>query len=285
MTETLTRSGETRGRTAPVLAPPQTIRARRQPRWLDLALRAAVPLGALGLWWLASNVGWIKPQILPAPQSVASAFLGLFGDGQLAANLSVSLARAAAGLAIGLAVALPLGVASGLYKLGDQLIDPTLQMIRTVPFLAVSPLLVVWLGIGEQQKIALVALACAIPFYLNTYGGVRQADSAIVEAARVFGASRAERTRRGILPSALPQMLIGLRQSIGVSMLALILAEQTNAPKGLGALTLAAQQFFQTDILLVCVAVYAIWGLVGDAIVRALEVVLIPWNPPRSSVR
>ncbi|MFC0220152.1 ABC transporter permease [Pseudochelatococcus lubricantis] len=263
------------------LVSPKAARAARPSAAADIAMRALVPAAAVAFWWLASRQGWIRPQLLPPPGDVLTAFLTLMQNGMLWDNLSVSLARAGVGFLIGIAIALPLGILAGLYRLGDQLIDPTLQMIRTIPFLAVAPLFVVWLGIGEPHKIALVALACAVPFYLNTQGGVRQADPAILEAAQVFGASRAEVVWRIILPNALPQMLIGLRQSIGLALLALVLAEQTNAPKGIGALALAAQQYFETDILLVCIIVYAVWGLVGDGIVRFLEAVAMPWRRKR----
>lgn len=283
----VTRDAPPRAATAhaPHLVAPQPFRHASQSRAVGLAIRASVPAAIIFLWWLASGQGWIRPQMLPPPGEVGETFVRLAANGMLWDNMSVSLGRAALGFVIGVALALPLGILAGLYRLGDQLIDPTLQMIRTIPFLAVAPLFVVWLGIGEQQKIALVALACLVPFYLNTHGGVRQADPAVLEAAKVFGASRLETIWRIILPNALPQILIGLRQSIGLSLLALILAEQTNAPLGIGALALAAQQFFETDVLLVCIAVYAIWGLIGDAFVRALERLLMPWQRRRSNAQ
>jgi sulfonate transport system permease protein len=140
---------------------------------------------------------------------------------------------------------------------------------------------VLWFGIDERQKLLMIALASGFPFYLNTHGGVRGVDHKILEAAQVFGVSRWRAIRLIILPAALPQMLVGLRQSFGISLIALIVAEQTNAPHGIGLLMMSAQQFFQVEILLVCVVLYGFWGLLADLVVRGLERVLMPWRNPR----
>ena len=175
----------------------------------------------------------------------------------------------------------PWKLISGLSRLGDQLLDPVLQMLRTVPFLAVAPLLVLWFGIGEDQKVLVIALATCFPFYLNTHGGVRGVDPKVVEAGEVFGLSRWRLIRLIIVPGALPSLLVGLRQSLGVSLIALIVAEQSTAPRGIGFLRMSAQQFFQAEVLLVCILVYAVWGLLGDLLVRWLERSLMPWRYAR----
>jgi sulfonate transport system permease protein len=167
---------------------------------------------------------------------------------------------------------------AGLSTYGEELLDSSLQMLRTVPFLAVVPLFIIWLGIGETPKVALIAVASAFPLYLNTYNGVRNVDRRVVEAARCFGLRRARLSREVILPLALPQILTGLRFSLGVSVLALIAAEQINASAGVGFLLNQAQSFQQIDILLVCVILYCSFGLLADLIVRLLEHLTMPWR-------
>jgi len=252
--------------------------AQRESALRELATRAITPLVLLAAWSVGSATGWISPQTLAAPRAVWQAFVQLLGSGVLWDNLSISLQRALLGLVLGASTGLVLGLVTGLSRTGDRLLDPTLQMLRTIPFLAVAPLLVLWFGIDEQQKLLMIALAAGFPFYLNTHGGVRSTDRKLLEAARVFGASRRETIAAIILPAALPQLLVGLRQSLGISLIALIVAEQTNSPRGIGFLMMSAQQFFQVEILLVCVALYGLWGLLADVLVRTLERVLMPWK-------
>ena len=249
----------------------------------DRALRAFSPLAVLVVWSLGSGLGFIPEAILSPPHKVFSALLELARSGVLASNLAASLERVAYGVSIGVSAGLALGVLTGLSRSADRLIDPLLQMLRTVPFLAVAPLLVLWFGIGEQQKVLLIALASCFPFYLNTHAGVQSADVKLLEAASVFGLGRLGKVRQIILPAAIPHLLVGLRLSLGVSLIALIVAEQTNAPRGLGFLMLSATQFFQAEVLLGCVLLYGLWGLLSDLLVRALERLLMPWRQPGPS--
>lgn len=263
------------------LVQPAVVGAGRPRRSVDLALRVSVPVIVLGLWAWASSTGRIPATVFPSPWTVAEAFERSIADGTLWENLSVSLRRVAIGFTIGAAFGLVLGLVAGLFRLGDQLLDPSIQMLRTIPFLALAPLLVLWFGINELPKIIIIALAVSFPLYLNTYGGVRDVDPKLVEAGRVFGLGRFELIRRIVVPSALPSILVGLRMSLTLALIALIVAELTNAPKGLGFLMTSAQQFFQTDILVMVIVIYALWGLGVDLLVRLLERVLLPWKRAR----
>ncbi|MET4226697.1 ABC transporter permease [Oerskovia enterophila] len=251
-------------------------RKRRSPR--DVLLRASVPAAILALWFLGSAQGWIDEKQFPAPWQVADAFVELVSTGVLWENLSVSLGRVAVGFAIGGLLGLTLGVVAGLFRLGDQLLDPTLQMLRTIPFLAIAPLLILWFGIDERPKIIIIAAAALFPLYLNTHSGVRNVDRKILEAGKVFGLRGLGLVRHVILPEAIPSVLVGLRVSLSVSLLALIVAEMSNAPRGIGFLMVSAQQYFQMDVLVVCVLIYAVWGLSVDLVVRLLERVLLPYK-------
>jgi len=152
-------------------------------------------------------------------------------------------------------------------------------MLRTIPIVALIPLLIIWLGIGEPPKIALIALATAFPLYINLHAGIRGVDQSLVEAGRTLGLGQMGLIVHVILPGALPSALVGLRYSLAVSWLALVFGEQINANAGVGYLMNTAREFFQTDIIVVCLVVYAALGLLVDAIIRFLEKVLLSWRP------
>jgi sulfonate transport system permease protein len=241
--------------------------------------RWASPIALLLLWELGSQTGVIPARILAPPHVVAQTLWSMTISGELPGNIIVSLGRAAAGLVIGVVVGSFMAIVSGMSKPGELAVDPPMQMLRTLPALALSPLLIVWLGIGEAAKIALIAYATAFPVYLNLYNGVRGVDVRLVEAARSFGLSSIEVVQHVVLPSALPAFLVGLRYSLSVSVLMLVAAEQINAQAGLGYLTNNARDFMRTDILVVCLLVYAMLGLTADFIVRTLESRALVWRP------
>ncbi|WP_220432236.1 ABC transporter permease subunit [Falsirhodobacter xinxiangensis] len=241
--------------------------------------RAIGPVLLLALWQLASMTGVLPAEVLAAPSTVVGSAAGLIGTGELQAAIAVSLQRVLAGLAIGGGIGVLLAVTAGLTRLGEDLVDAPMQMLRTVPNVALIPLLIIWLGIGEAPKIALIALATAFPLYINVYAGIRGVDQTLVEAARTLGMGRAALVRHVILPGALPNALVGFRYALGVAWLALVFGEQINATAGIGYLMATAREFFQTDVIVVCLVVYALLGLAVDFIVRLLERSLLAWRP------
>lgn len=267
------------------LAPPTLVHRPPRRTSVGLTLRVLGPLAAVTLWWYASRAGWLDPQVLASPGQVADAFAELASSGVLWENLAASLRLAFTGLAIGGSIGITLAVFTGFVRLGDELLDPTLQMLRTVPFIALSPLFIVWFGIDEKPKLVLIAVATAFPLYLNVRGGVRDVDRKTVEAARSYGLGGLPLLREIVVPAALPSLLVGLRISLGVSLLALIFAEQINSTAGIGYLLISAQQYFQTDVMVVCLVVYALWGLIADLSVRLLEWALMPWNHAHKGIR
>jgi len=153
-----------------------------------------------------------------------------------------------------------------------------MQILRTLPLFGLIPVFIVWFGIGELPKVILIALGTAIPLYLNTFAGIRGVDARLAEAGRALGLRRTEMIRHVILPGALPQTLTGLRQSLGVAWLALVVAEQVNANAGLGFIISQATQFLRNDVILVALAVYAALGLITDGLVRLLERKALAWR-------
>ncbi|MEJ5976243.1 ABC transporter permease [Novosphingobium sp. PS1R-30] len=237
------------------------------------------PIVFLLLWELGSRTGLIPERTLAAPSAVISTLLGMVVSGELPSNVLVSTLRALVGLTIGVTVGVVLALVAGLSRSGEATVDPLMQIKRTIPTLALTPLFIVWFGIGETPKIALIAFASVFPIYLNLYSGIRGVDLRLIEGARSFGLSRSELILHVILPGALPSLLVGLRYSLSVSILVLVVAEQINASAGLGYLINNARDFMRTDIIVVCLMVYAILGLGADWIVRAIERRALVWRP------
>jgi sulfonate transport system permease protein len=257
---------------------------RKSPglRWPRIRVpggRWVSPILFLILWELGSRTGLIPPRILAAPSTVSETFWQLTATGELPSNLLVSLVRAAVGLAFGLVTGVVLALVAALSRAGEAAIDPLMQIKRTIPILALTPLFIVWFGIGETPKITLIAVATVFPIYLNLFSGIRGVDARLIEAGRSFGLSQAELIRHVILPGALPSFLVGLRYALGVSLLVLVVAEQINASAGLGHLINNARDFMRTDIIVVCLVVYAGLGLAADLVVRILEARALAWRP------
>ena len=241
-------------------------------RWLS-------PLALLVVWEAASRLGIIPERTLAAPSSVLRSLVQMILSGELADNLLVSFWRVALGMTIGVSIGVVLALAAGLSRRGEYAIDPIIQIKRTIPALALTPLFIVWFGIGETPKVALIAFASIFPIYLNLYGGIRGVDVRLVESARSFGLTRLEQIWHVILPGALPSLLVGLRYSLSIAILMLVVAEQVNASAGLGYLVNNARDFMRTDIIVVCLLVYAALGLGADTLVRAIETRALAWRP------
>ena len=241
--------------------------------------RYLVPVLIVVFWQAASTLGLIPARTLASPAMIVGTFADLIASGELPRHLLVSLGRVALGLVIGIAAGVTFALISGLSRKGEDLLDATLQMLRTLPFLALVPLFILWFGIGETPKIALVALGTMFPIYLTLFSGIRGVDAKLVEAGQTLGLSRRELVQHIVLPGALPSALVGLRYALGVAWLSLVVAEQINAESGIGYLVMTARDFLRTDIILVGLIVYAILGLSADQIVRTLERTVLAWRP------
>ncbi|MFF7594868.1 ABC transporter permease [Streptomyces mirabilis] len=262
----------------PELVPivPLSTRRTRVPRWLR---RTSGPLLLLALWQLLSSAGVLTPDILASPGTIARVGGNLVADGSLPNAMGVSLQRVAVGLLLGTLVGTGLALVSGLFRVGEDLVDASVQMLRTVPFVGLIPLFIIWFGIGEAPKIAIITLGVSFPLYLNVYAGIRGVDSQLIEAGESLGLSRWGLVRHVVLPGALPGAMTGLRYSLGIAWLALVFAEQINADAGIGFLMVQARDFLRTDVIVVCLIVYAFLGLLADFIVRSLERLLLQWRP------
>lgn len=241
-------------------------------------LRFLLPLVAFIGWQAGSATGLISSQTLPSPTEVIGTFVELYETGDLQAAMPASLIRAGIGLLLGLLLGVGFGLINGLSRFGEELFDSTFQIVRLVPFIALVPLFIIWFGIGEEPKIILITLACVFPAYLNTYAGVRNVDNRLVEAARTFGLSPLQITFQVLLPASLPSVLVGVRYAMGVSLLALIVAEQTNSRAGIGYLIFVASGAMRIDMIVACVLIYAALGIAIDLVMRLIEKSTLPWR-------
>jgi sulfonate transport system permease protein len=252
-----------------------------QRRWVSAgrgALRAFAPVALLAVWQGVSSLGLVEPTVLPSPLTVVQAFDELIRTGELQAAIPASLHRAFTGLALGASTGLALGLFAGLWRIGEELFDAPLQMLRTIPFIAMIPLFIIWFGIGEAAKVALIYGATIFPVYLNTFAGVRGVEPKLIEAAKVFGLDPRQISLRVILPTALPSILVGIRFSAGISLLALVAAEQINARSGIGYILNNANQNQRTDVIIAGIIVYALLGILIDLVMRWIERLALPWR-------
>ena len=244
-----------------------------------LALSWTVPVVIVIIWETLAQLGAISPHILPAPSKVLGTALKLTLHGTLLNDLKVSLTRAVAGFLIGGSLGFTLGTLVGFSKVANALLDRSLQMLRSIPFLALLPLVIVWLGVAEAQKIFLVSLSVLFPMYINTTLGIRQVDPKLIELGKVNGLTLWQMIVRIILPAALPSILTGVRYSLATAWLALVVAETIGATAGLGFMAMDAREFLRTDVIILTLIIYALIGAGADSIARFLERTLLSWHP------
>lgn len=254
-------------------------RSASRPRWSPpRLLRWLSPVLLLVVWQLISSTGLVSAQKLPPLSTVWRAAVEVARNGQLGDGLVVSLRRMLIGFVIGAAIGALLGMCTGLLRTADTLIDPLMQMVRNVPLFGVIPLLILWFGIGEAPKLVLIALAAAVPIYVNVHAGIRETDPTLVDATTVLGYSRWQRLRHVVLPAAVPHTLVGVRLGVASAWLALVVAETIAADSGIGFMINNARDFLRTDIVIVGLLLYALVGLVMDALVRVLQQRLLRWR-------
>lgn len=238
-----------------------------------------VPAALILVWEIAARTGWLSSRVLPEPWAVLKAFWGLAVTGELWAHVKVSLWRAIGSFAIGGGLGLLLGLLTGTFRIAETLLDTTLQMIRNIPALALIPLVILWFGIDEAAKLFLVSIGVFFPVYLNTFHGIRSVDKGLIEMAKSYGLSGWPLYRDVILPGALPSILVGVRFSLGLVWVLLIVAETISAVSGIGYMTMNAREFLQTDVVLVGILLYALLGKLADALSRGLERFWLRWHP------
>ncbi|CCW05204.1 ABC transporter permease [Bacillus sp. GeD10] len=237
-----------------------------------------IPVIILIIWQLAGVFGLVSKTVLPTPLDIFLAFQELIKTGELFGHLSISVFRAAAGFFIGGGLGIILGTIVGFSTRSEQYLDPSVQMLRTVPHLAVAPLFVLWFGFGETSKVLLIADGAFFTLYVNAFLGIRGVDSKLFDVARVLEFSKRKLITKLILPSALPNLLLGARLSLGVAWVSLVVAELMGSTEGIGYMIMDARQFSNTDIVFVGIIIFAFVGKFSDSLVRLLEVKFLRWR-------
>lgn len=235
----------------------------------------------LALWWGVTASGLIAPLFLPGPGDVALRLVDLAQHGFVGATLlqhaGASLARVGLAMVFAVVTAIPVGMAMGLWTRVNAALDPLIEFYRPVPPLAYLPLIVIWFGIGEVTKVILITLAIFAPLAIATASGVRRVDPDRVRAARSLGASRDQVVWLVIFPSALPDILTGLRIALGVGWSTLVAAELVASTRGLGFMVQSASQMLVTDVVVAGIVVIAGIALVMELGLRWVERRFVGW--------
>lgn len=262
---------------------PVTVSRRRFRLPRNVRLSIATLLVLLLVWWAVTALHLISPLFLPAPQLVLHQLYVIgspqgFMDATLWQHLAASLTRIVIALLAAVIIGVPVGIAMGLNDTVRGILDPLIELYRPVPPLAYLPLMVIWFGIGETSKILLIYLAIFAPVALSALAGVRSVSQVRVRAAQALGASKIQVLRYVILPSALPEILTGIRIGLGVGWSTLVAAELIAATRGLGFMVQSAGEFLATDVVIAGISVIALIAFSLELGLRALQRRLTPWH-------
>lgn len=237
-----------------------------------------VPGFFIASWVIASYFHLSNAYLLPSPESVVHTALVLSYKGILVRHILTSLCRVLVGFSLSFLVAFPAAMLLGMNRRLMPYIDPMLHFIRHIPPIACIPLLILWLGIGEVSKIAVIILAAFFPIFLNALAGIVQCDAQLIEVGQVFGLTGREKLLNIILPAALPAILLGMRLGLGYSWRALIGAELIAASAGIGYMIIEAEQLSRSDIVIVGILAIGCFGYIMDAIFLKLSALILPWQ-------
>ncbi|WP_349514935.1 ABC transporter permease subunit [Leuconostoc suionicum] len=237
-----------------------------------------LPVLILVTWQVTTSINLIDDSLLPTPVAVINKCIELFQSGELQRNMSISLYRATSGLLIGGTLGLVFGGINGISLLAQRFFNSSIQMIRNIPHLALIPLVIIWLGIGENAKISLVAVGVFFPIYINTFHGIRSIDKSLIEMGSSYGLSRKKMLSKIIIPGALPSILMGFRYALGVMWTTLIVSETISSSSGIGYMETNAQQFLDMPTIFLSILIYAFLGKVSDWIALSFESILLNWQ-------
>ncbi len=263
---------------------PRLVKMRRFGASEGSTLPISLTSGAviLAAWWIVAELRLVPHLFLPTPAEVGTAAVSIFQDGYANATLfehvGASLLRIFTAAAVAIALGIPIGLLMGLNKWAKGVFDTPIEFYWPLPPLAYLPLMIIWLGIGETSKIVLLALAMFAPIVLSAQAGVRSVSQERVNAALSLGATRFQLLRDIVFPSALPEILTGIRISLGVGWGTLVAAELIAATRGIGYLIMSASHFLATDVVFVGIGIIAACAFAFSFAMRLLEAWLVPWK-------
>ena len=258
-------------------AEPRERAPQASPRARAVMLAWLLPVVVLSLAELAGRLGWVTSNLLPTPSDVARALFDL-GWQTVLGHVAASTARVAAGYAIGAALALAVGSLVGLSSTARAVLDPSFQALRAIPSLAWVPLLLLWLGIGEAPKLAMIAIGAFFPIYMGVVSGIRGVDRKLVEVARLMRLRPLALVRRVLLPAALPSVMTGLRNGLSLAWMFMVAGELIAASSGLGYLLTDGRETSRADLVLAAIVLLAVLGKLSDTAMARLERQLLSWR-------
>lgn len=250
----------------------------RAGRWARPALGLVLPVGAALAWELAVRAGLSDGRLVPPPSRIYEEFAELARAGELQRHVLATVARVAVGFGIGTVAGTLLGALSGYSALMRRLVDPTLQGLRAVPSIAWIPLFILWLGIFETSKVALIAVGVFFPVYLGVMGAILAVDRKIVEVGRIFRLSGPALVRRILMPAVLPAYVLALRSGLGLGWMFVIAAEFMGASEGLGYLLIDGQQLGKPAEIVAAILAFAVLGKLSDAMLAAAAAPFLRWQ-------
>ena len=244
------------------------------PHWVSAVSIVCV----LILWELICRAGVVSALFLPAPSQILAALTTMLADGEIGVSLAASMYRILAGFIVGSLIGLAVGLVTGTSALADKIGSPIVNALYPIPKIALLPLFILWLGIGELSKVTIIALGVFFPVAMNTYSGVKNVDTLLIKVAVSFNAGWRKTMQSVVLPNALPMIFAGLRLAAGTSLLLLVAAEMIAAQVGIGALILHYGDLMITDRLMAGVIVLSLLGLLFNLLLQWLEKKAVPWK-------
>ena len=243
-----------------------------------LLLGSILPVTLVVLWEAASKMGLIEAHLLPAPSVIIASLYQMVLEGTLWGHLGSTLTRVFAGFFIGTLAAIIVGSLVGYLKIFEELVDPIIQALRSIPSLAWVPLFILWMGIGETSKVTLIAVGVFFPVYLNMVAGIRGVDRKLIEVGKIYGFTSFQIVRRIILPASLPSFLTGIRSGLGLGWMFVVAAEIMGASKGLGYLLIVGQNTYSPDTIIGSILLFAILGKLTDWFLKMIEERSLRWQ-------
>ena len=262
-------------RTDTIVPQPSSARLRRYAR---PALGLLLPVGLAIVWELVVWLGYSNGRLVPPPTRIFATVMELAKSGELLRHIIATVTRVAVGFGLGVAAGTILGAISGYWGLARQLLDPTVQALRAIPSIAWVPLFILWLGIFETSKVALIAVGVFFPVYLGVMGAILAVDRKIVEVGRIFRLGGPAMIRRILLPAVLPAYVVSLRVGLGLGWMFVVAAEFMGASEGLGYLLIDGQQLGKPAQILAAIVIFAILGKTTDWLIEIATAPLLRWQ-------